>query len=101
MSKAVSAKPFSIQHPAEAMKPAQSHDCALPWLDVTASDAARQSDAEDVARGPGGRTENLQAPQSDLQNGQLYETPFAENKGAPASHEWAFKTSQSLSLLDM
>ena len=101
MSKAVSAKPFSIQHSAEAMKPAQSHDYALPWLDVTASDATQQSDAEDVARGPGRRTENSQAPHLDLQNGQLYEHPFAESRGAPASHEWAFKTSQSLSLLDM
>ena len=101
MSKAVSAKPFSIQHSAEAMKPAQSHDYALPWLDVTESDATQQSDAEGVAREPGKRTETSQAPQLDLQNGQLHENPFAESVGPPTSHEWAFKTSQSLSLLDM
>ena len=100
ISKAVSAKPFSIQHPAEGMKAAQSHDHALPWLDVTASDAAQQSVARDVARGPGGRTDDTPT-QLDLQNGQLTASPFAERTGPSASHEWAFKTSQSLSLLDM
>ena len=97
MTKAVSAKPFSIQHPAEAMKAAQSHDYALPWLDVTASDAAQQSVAEGAVRG----AESLSAPQLHLQKRQLPGNPFAESVGPPAPHEWAFKASQSLSLLDM
>ena len=101
MSKAVSAKPFSIQHSAEAMKAAQSHDYALPWLDVAASDAAQQSGTPVVAEGAGGKREDSPAPQLDLQNGQLSGNPFAEGAVPSTSHEWAFKTSQSLSLLDM
>ncbi len=103
LTRAVSARPFSIQQSSDVQKAAHPQGSALPWLEVTEASAA--SDAtEDVIRDQGFPLgQGSSAGQVQMGDKQPMKNPFG-GQGQPASPQaWTFQAGgqQGMSLLDM
>jgi len=103
MSRAVSAKPFSIQHSIDMHKVAYPQQHALAWLQVSEPSACQHGKADAVS------DQSPQTQQEDKE-GQLQlgkrtplKTPFSGQEKPSSPQNWAFQPSgkQGMSLLDM
>lgn len=103
MSRAVSAKPFSIQHSVDMHKVAYPQQHALPWLQVSEPSACQHGKADAVS-------DHSPQTQQEDKEGQLQlgkrtplKTPFSGQEKPSSPQNWAFQPSekQGMSLLDM
>ena len=105
IGRAVSAKPFSIQHSAELSKGNHTEDHALPWLEVKQSSASQHVEAQDprqLEASLGGQSSRADQLQLQLPVIEPLRNPFSDQASSPAP-QWTFRPDarQNLSLLDM
>ena len=106
MSRAVSAKPFSVQHSTDVTRAAHAQDCALPWMHVRAPTAAPLPADAHGAVSPelqDNIADRTEAGQLNADNSQAAER-FLDYGGEPSpSPDWTFQLceKQSPFLLDM
>ncbi len=103
MCRAVSAKPFSIQHSMDMHKAAYPQQHALPWLEVSESSACQHGKADAVSdQSPQTQREDKEG-QLQLGKHTSLKNPFSEQEKPSSPQDWAFQPSgkQGMSLLDM
>ena len=103
LTRAVSARPFSIQHSFDVQKAAHPQGDALPWLEVTEAGAALNAEADAVNDRDSPPGHESKAGRMQASGVGVVQNPFAGQAQPSSPEAWAFQASgqQGKSLLDM
>ena len=103
LTRAVSARPFSIQHSVDVQKAAHPQGDALPWLEVSEASAASVAKADAVTDQEYPIGQESKAGRMQAGDVRLVQNPFAGRVQPSSPEAWTFQASgqQGKSLLDM
>ena len=103
LTRAVSARPFSIQQSVDVHKPARPQEGALPWLEVSEGTAAPNATADGVRDQDSPVGQESSAGQVQTGTMQPLKNPFAGQEQPASPQAWTFQAGgqQGMSLLDM
>lgn len=103
LTRAVSARPFSIQQSIDIHKAAHPQESTLPWLEVSEAGAAPTATADTVKDHDSPLGQESKAEQMQVGDTQPLTNPFAGQEQPSSAEAWTFQATgqQGMSLLDM